>query len=200
MSDYPKSPGKDLGGFIAFKLQALRNEKELVREKPLIRLDNREEVREAPFFFDTVRGIIHRRECRAMAHLPPSGRYGLWRLDPADISLACPDCRPEATKETMKDQHTAADFLYGMVSVIDQFGAVLGERGKEFRQSDTGQALEGSIREMVKWLDQQQVEVLNVLYKSLEEIVKVVSAYDRRLNGQAEKPDHHQNGNGHTLK
>ena len=51
-------------------------------------------------------------------------------------------------------QHDQADILFGIVSFLDQFSAVLRERGKEYRNANTGSALVAQVEKLTACFDQ----------------------------------------------
>src|SRR4051812_33731969 len=108
-----------LADSIALKIQELRARQREPRS--LIRIDNRAEASEAPFQFDTVEARLHRRGCRAIPSGSRTALYGLWQVPPQARQHACTVCRPESEEDTTTAADGVTDYVYGMLSVLEQF-------------------------------------------------------------------------------
>jgi hypothetical protein len=100
-----------------------------------LRIDSRQEAKAAPFQFDVAQGRLHRNGCRLIPKSSRTSLYGVWEIGPEELKLACETCRPVAkNSRNADDENYAMDLLYGMLSVLDQFGGVLRERGRQYRR------------------------------------------------------------------
>jgi len=130
-----------LGDQLAVYLQELREEGKLKGDHPLLRIDNATEAAKAPYQFDTVRARLHRNGCTAIPRGSRSALLARWDVSPEESKLGCRICRPLPTGRTTMERNLASDILFGVVSILDQFGNVLRERGKEYRNSAQGREL-----------------------------------------------------------
>jgi hypothetical protein len=176
---------------LAMEIQKLRRWSK--DDQPLLRIDYREEAKAAPYQLDVARVRIHRNGCRLIPRSSRTSLYGMWQIGPEELKLACQQCRPVANKRSNTDDSYAMDLVYGMLSVIDQFGGVLRERGRQYRrirggrrpvrggngvrQSDDGAPKEDAMRTAVLMLDR---------------LLRAVRNVDRSLH----KGNGHQNGRG----
>ncbi|MGZ6013213.1 MAG: hypothetical protein ACXWK0_15325, partial [Caulobacteraceae bacterium] len=79
---------------IGLQIQDLHAAGRLNDEQPLLRIDNREQARQAPFQFDAAGGLLHRADCKAIPAGSRSALYGVWEVGTEDPRLACPRCEP----------------------------------------------------------------------------------------------------------
>lgn len=170
-------------------IQTLRDRDGSHRARPLLRIDNLNEAAQAPYQFDAASGRLHRRGCRAIPAGSRLALYGVWRIGPKESKLACSRCRPEPMKETPDDRNDATDMLFGLVSLIDQFGSVLRERGREYRQSEDGRQLGDRVDGLFQRLDRREQDFLSSLLTSMDGLVKAVRDIDDRLN--EDRPNGH---------
>lgn len=177
----------DSGDFVALELQKLLGRGHVDAEQTLLRIDYRPEARTAPFHFDMVNGKLHRNGCRSIPRASSEALYAVW--DPGtDLGpVACEQCRPAGAEAAAVKQDTALDVLYGLLSIVDQFGSVLKERGKEYRNSAKGRKLADDLSGMVATLDQTQRDALSVTLASLDGLVKAIESANR-TNGVNGKP------------
>jgi hypothetical protein len=173
----------DLGDLVALKIQEWHAAAKLEGDQPLLRIDNREEVEEAPFQFDAASGRLHRRGCHALA--APSRRpvYGVWQVGLHEWTLACARCKPVAENDDAQDRSAAADLLFGFVSIVAQFGGVLRERGREYRQSSPGRVLNQQIETLYQGLGRRERDIVDTVLVSLDGLVTRIRDIDRGLNG-----------------
>lgn len=197
MNSMAQSTPGGIGDAIALGIQGLRRAQSRSGGQPLLRIDNRVDAESAPFQFDTARGRIHRTGCRAIPESSKSALYGVWRFGPEDEELACPRCKPVPDEEKGGDPHLATDMLYGLLSVIDQFGGVLRERGREYRRSREGQKLEQEIGALYRGIGEREREVLQAVISSLDGIVQVVRDLDDGVNGRSDEAGDGRKSNGH---
>jgi hypothetical protein len=183
-----------IGDVLALKIQELRGRQD--EPRPLLRIDNRAEAAEAPFQFDTVAGRLHRHGCRAIPSTSQTALYGLWQIPPQARRFACPVCRPQLPDdEDDMAREGPTDYIYGLLSVLDQFGGVIRERGKEFRESEEGQQLKAGLDGVYSNLEDRERATLQVVLNSLDGLLATLTDIHQSLgpqpNGNA------SNGNGH---
>lgn len=174
---------RDLGDVLALKIQEWHAAAKLKGDQPLLRIDNREEVAEAPFQFDAAAGRLHRRGCRALGAASRRPVYGVWQVGTHEWKLACGRCKPVAEEQKREDRSAAADLLFGFVSIIAQFGGVLRERGREYRQSSPGRALNQQIETLYQGLGRRERDIVDTVLVSLDGLVTRIRELDRGLNG-----------------
>src|SRR5262245_2948162 len=85
---------------VGLRIQELHASGKLVGNQPLLRIDNSEQARQAPFQFDAARGQLHRTGCRAIPASSRSALYGVWEIGTDGTGVACPRCNPTADKRT----------------------------------------------------------------------------------------------------
>ena len=95
--------------------------------------------------------------------------------------------------------------LYGLLSVVNQFGGVLRERGQEYRKSGVGKLLNAQIENIYRAVNERERTVLNVVLTSLDELASTIRNLDADLNGPdggvAKKNGAKMPGdNGHDVK
>ncbi len=207
---------------IGLRIQELHASGKLAGDQPLLRIDNSERARQAPFQFDAARGQLHRTGCRA---IPPGSRsalYGVWEIGTEGKAVACSRCNPmdkpaaaaeaeagpqqkaKQTEEAKQDESTrpeakqgeakaaggrpqddhAVDVLYGVLSIVSQFGSVLRERGQEYRKSGAGAALGGRIEKIYAEVNESERSVLDVLTTSLGTLAAALREIEGGLNGE----------------
>jgi hypothetical protein len=176
-----------LGDVLALKIQELRRREE--EPRPLLRIDNRAEAAAAPFQFDTVAACLHRRGCRAIPSSSQTALYGLWQIPPQARQFACAVCRPHAEEEGDMAKEGPTDYIYGLLSVLDQFGGVIRERGKEFRESEEGQQLKAGLDGVYSNLEDRERATLQVVLNSLDGLLATLTDIHQSLDAQP-------NGNG----
>ena len=194
-----------LGDMIALKIQELQHT--LDEPRPLVRIDNREHAATAPLQFDTVLSQLHRRDCRAIPASSRTALYGLWQIPPQARQYACPVCRPEAQEPDEMAADGPTDYIYGLLSVLDQFGGVIRERGREYRESDKGRQLKDGLDGVYRGLEERERATLQVVLNSLDGLIATLSDVHEGLDAEAGQAngngnqanhnhDHNQNGNG----
>jgi hypothetical protein len=181
-----------LGDVLALKIQELRLG--LQEPRPLLRIDNRAEAATAPFQYDTVLAQLHRGGCRAIPSSSHTALYGLWQIPPQTRRHACPVCRPEAEAATDMAKEGPTDYIYGLLSVLDQFGGVIRERGREFRESEEGRQLKAGLDGVYSGLEEREQATLQVVLNSLDGLLATLSDIQQSLDAQP--PQNGSNGNG----
>lgn len=171
----------DIGDRIALALQALRRAPGVDVRRPLLRIDYRPEAASAPFRFDMAGGKLHRTGCSAIVQAPAQALYSVW--DPGEElpALACAKCQPAPIESAHMRQDSSLDIIYGFLSVVDQFGSVLKERGREYRNSRRGRRLAKDLSGMFSALDQTQREALQLALASLDGLVRAMEQANRSL-------------------
>lgn len=193
---------KAIGDSIALKLQALRGADKIDDAQPLIRLDYRKEAEKAPFQFDIANGKLHRSQCSAIPKDSSTALYGIWIPGAGDMALACNRCKPVLPESQGgvamgkgEGKDFAKDIVFGFLSIIDQFGSVLTERGREYRSSDRGKQAEKAFDALYGELDKKQKEVLDVTLSSLDTLIDVVRSFDTGFGGNQNESKAKGNGN-----
>jgi hypothetical protein len=131
----------ELADSLSLRIQELRGQGLLTETEPLLNLDYTSQAAQAPFLFDMARAMVHRNHCAAIPDSSKSTLYAVWELSAGDRQMACPVCRPHLAAPPPAETEQISNLLLGIVSFLDQFASVLRERGKEYRQSDKGNAL-----------------------------------------------------------
>lgn len=165
--------GRPLLEQAALALQSLYRERPRGEWNTLVRIDAREEAEEAPYRFDPVHGLLHRKDCYAIPKDARSASYGLWRVEPAGGIRTCQRCKPmpeEKASEEKGSPETKAgpDLLFGLVSLLDQFGAVLKERGKDYRKTEAGRKIGTELAHFYQALSRRERETVDTVLASLE--------------------------------
>lgn len=186
---------------VGLQIQDLHAAGRLNDEQPLLRIDNREQARQAPFQFDAAGGLLHRADCKAIPAGSRSALYGVWEVGAEDPALACPRCeplgkangaaRPQPTPQAQaaagearpQDDHTV-DVLYGLLSVVSQFGGVLRERGQEYRRSRAGAALGERVTKIYAGVNERERQVIDVLTASLDMIAVALRDMEAGVSGE----------------
>ena len=78
-------------------------------------------------------------------------------------------------------QDSSLDIIYGFLSIVDQFGSVLKERGREYRNSRRGRRLAKDLGGIFSALDQTQQDALQLTLASLDGLVKVMQQANHNL-------------------
>ncbi|MPZ24768.1 MAG: hypothetical protein GEU28_14860 [Dehalococcoidia bacterium] len=208
---------------IGLRIQELHASGKLAGDQPLLRIDNSERARQAPFQFDAARGQLHRTGCRAIPPTSRSALYGVWEIGTDGAAVACPRCNPmgkpaaaepeatpqqkaKQTEEAKQDESAqpeakqgeakaeavggrpqddqAVDILYGVLSIVSQFGSVLRERGQEYRKSGAGAALGDRIEKIYAEVNESERSVLDVLTTSLGTLAAALREIEGGLNSE----------------
>jgi hypothetical protein len=186
---------------VALQIQDLHRRGKLRDAQPLLRIDQRKEAADAPYQFDAVRGRLHRTGCRAIPAASKSALYGVWEFRASEQHLACPRCKPVPTrkKNTARALDVpASDLVYGVLSILEQFGGVLRERGREYRRSQTGDQLRSGVRDLYELFGTGERGMLDVLASALDGLSSVVNDLQRSLastNGNGGNGQPGTNGN-----
>lgn len=181
-----------LGDVLALKIQELRRHQD--EPRPLLRIDNRAEAADAPFQFDTVAARLHRNGCRAIPSTSRTALYGLWQIPPQTRQYACAVCRPGTDEESDMAKEGPTDYIYGLLSVLDQFGGVIRERGREYRESEEGQQLKAGLDGVFQNLEDRERATLQVVLNSLDGLLATLTDIHQSL--EAEPARGNGNGNG----
>jgi hypothetical protein len=169
---------------VGVRIQELHTNGSLHGPQPLLRIDNREQAKRAPFQLDAATGRLHRIGCRSIPKGSRSALYGIWRIGKTDQPLACPRCKPmPKTDDKTEDPEYPTDLLYGVLSVVNQFGGVLRERGQEYRTSRVGKLLGEQIENMYSGINKRERNILDVVLTSLDELASTIRNLDADLHG-----------------
>jgi len=172
----------NVGDRLAIELQNLYQQGRIDSELGLLKIDYRDRAGEAPLCFDMANGTLHRTGCEAIPEEAASALYAVWQPDPGAEALACPSCKPTSPEGTGMSDDRGADIVYGLVSILDQFGSVLRERGREYRNSSRGRQMTRDFDQLLSTLDQTQHEALQLTLSSLDGLIKVVAQIGDSLN------------------
>lgn len=204
-----------LGDRLSLLIQELRRRRGVRGDRPLLRIDNRKEASEAPFQFDSAVGTLHRRGCRAIPRSSRTALYGLWQTGPEAEKIACPICRPVAERASGRAARgkarssgqggrpksangngagsqtdagsVASEVLYGLASIVDQFGGVLLERGREFQRTREGRQLRSALENLYENLGSREKDLLAFIASALDDMVNTIRDLNRDLNDEADK-------------
>jgi hypothetical protein len=206
MSDGSSLSRVQLADIVGLRIQEFRANGLLHGAQPLLRIDNREQARRAPFQLDAATGKLHRLGCRSIPNGSRSALYGIWRIGRNDKPLTCPRCKPmPPTDDKKEDPEYPTDLLYGVLSVLNQFGGVLRERGQEYRNSPVGKVLGEQIGAMYHGINERERNVLDVILTSIDGLASTLRNLDADLNaangaGAPKNGAGATSANGHDMK
>jgi hypothetical protein len=183
MNEDHGTPTGQLVDWAALELQRLHSEERLGGCDVLLRIDNHAETAQAPFQFDPVNGLLHRRGCRAIPSGALSALYGVWRIGSEEARCACQRCRPVPDENKATDHSDRADLLFGLLSVVDQFTNVLKERGRDYQKTNEGQKLSTQLSTFYRALGQHEKEVLDTVITALDQLVERLREANVTLRG-----------------
>jgi hypothetical protein len=179
-----------LGDSIALKIQELGQRQS--EPRPLLRIDNRDDAADAPFQFDAAAARLHRKDCRAIPSESRTALYGLWQIPAQAKPYACTVCKPREDGEgEAMPREGVTDYVYGFLSVLDQFGSVIRERGREFRESEEGRQLKAGLDGFYRTLEDRERATLNAVLTSLDGLLSTIADIDKSLDAAP-----HRNGSG----
>ena len=192
-SSLAESSGVKWGDVFSIALQRMRTEGAIRDDRPLIRIDFQDEAAQAPFQFDPVQGRLHRRDCAIVPKHSRSALFARWTMWDGEQPLACSHCRPSPLAlQPDHQQDITLDIFFGVISILDQFGTVLQERGKEYRSSKEGQELEKKLQGLYGNLDRKQKETLGVMLETMDQMVRFLKEAEGHLHEETNRV----NGNG----
>jgi hypothetical protein len=223
MNKETQAPGGSIGDLVALKIQELYKESKIDLREALLKIDNREEAAQAPFQFDPAAGLLHRRDCKAIPEGARTALYGVWRISAVESRFACPRCNPAGRAEKggtdkkaagmseserpaseaggKAPQGDVADLLYGVLSIVNQFGGVLRERGREFRKGGDGGRVKSELEGLYAKLGEHEKGLVMMTLLSLDQITRKIRDLDQGLGGGV-KPNGHDgpgpNGKAHA--
>lgn len=161
----------------AIEIQNLYNNGKL-NNQPLLQIDNRKENETAQYQFDIVNSVLHRTGCNAIPEHSRSALYSLWEIKKEDLQFACGKCKPEIQIKMKMDRFNTSDLLYGLFSIIDQFGHVLSEKGREYRKTDKGRQMETLFNDVFDELGIQQKKSFDFLFSSFDDLIGLLRSYN----------------------
>jgi hypothetical protein len=94
------------------------------------------------------------------------------------------------------DPEYPTDLLFGVLSLVNQFGSVLRERGQEYRNSQVGKLLNSQIGNMYRGINERERTILNVVLSSLDELASTIRNLDEDLQAPDEANGAGANGSG----
>ena len=162
---------------LALVLQLLHGEKRLDTLQPLVRIAVIEAVK-APFLFDSANAVLHRKGCKAIPISSRSALYAVWQIGRKDVAFACERCQPMSNQNKPDRPILIGDIVLGLVSLVDQFGTVLSERGRDFRQTERGRQMDRSLSAMFGDLASKQSEGLNTVNSILDRLLAAVKQHN----------------------
>jgi hypothetical protein len=217
MNRETQAAGGTVGDLVALKIQELYKESKIDLREALLKIDNREEAAQAPFQFDPAAGLLHRRDCKAIPESARTALYGVWRISAVESRFACPRCNPAGAAEKAGSEKRAAksqserpasepngktpqgdvaDLFYGVLSIVNQFGGVLRERGRELRKGGDGGRVKSELEGLYAKLGEREKGLVMMTLLSLDQITRKIRDLDQGLNGAAKPDGHHANGHG----
>jgi hypothetical protein len=175
MSDSHSPARSQVADRVGLWIQELHTSGRLRGTQPLLRIDGGEQSRRAPFRLDAATGRIHRENCGRVPSGSLSALYSVRQFDEDDQLLACPRCKPMPnTDGEKKDADFPTDVLFGLLSIVNQFGSVLRERGQEYRNSSAGKLLGAQIETLYRGVNAREKAILDVVMTSLDELVNTI--------------------------
>ena len=180
----------NLGDQLAIEIQNLHQEGRIDSEPGLLKIDYRDQAAEAPFCLDMVNGTLHRTGCPKIPEASSSALYAVWNAGPGAQAVSCSSCRPTPPEGKGMSDDRGSDIVYGLVSILDQFGSVLRERGREYRNSTRGRQMSREFDQLISTLDQTQHEALKLTLSSLDGLIDVIAQIGGSLNHQPKRDNH----------
>jgi hypothetical protein len=177
---------------VALAMQELHSRKSLNTAQPLVRIDPREEAAQAPFQFDSAQAILHCSGCKEIPASSRSALYAVWQIGRKDLDYACKNCRPMPNKNKPEQSADVGDILLGLVSLVEQFGSILSQRGQDFRRTERGRQVEQSLSGLLGELSRTQKEGVNLLTSAVDRLLLTVNRYNHSTNGNHNGKDHPQ--------
>lgn len=166
---------------VAIGLQRLHQRRKLDTEQPLLSVDYRREAAVAPFQFDAARALLHRTGCKAIPRSSRSALYGVWTMTDKDMRVACPRCHPMPRENKPERPFDLTDVFFGLISLVDQFGSVLYERGKEYRGTVRGKQMERSFSGLIANLDQKQRQGMTMIMSAMDSVLSTLNSYNQTV-------------------
>ena len=96
-------------------------------------------------------------------------------------------------------QADVGDIVLGLVSLVDQFGSILSQRGRDFRQTERGRQVDRSISAVLGELSRTQKDGVTLLTSVVDRLLSAVNRHNGangsgggsgrppRANGRARK-------------
>jgi hypothetical protein len=184
MSDVHPLARSEVTDRVGIWIQELHTGGWLRGTQPLLRIDNGDQAKRAPFQLDAATGRLHRGDCRGIPQGSVSALYGVWKISKDEQILACPRCKPmPKTDDKKEDPDFPTDLLYGLLSIVNQFGGVLRERGQEYRKSRAGQMLGAQIEHIYRNVNEREKSILDVMLASIDELANTILELHADLDG-----------------
>jgi hypothetical protein len=99
-------------------------------------------------------------------------------------------------KDASDDRNLPTDLLYGVLSIVTQFGGVLRERGREYRGTLEGRVLGAQIEQVYRDLGEREKHALGTVLASLDGLSTLLREMDAGAREANDEGVHGANGNG----
>jgi hypothetical protein len=170
---------------IALALQTFASRRKKEQDMPLVRLENRKESAKAPFQFDPDTGLLHKTGCASIKEDSKSALYAIGSISKDDERFACPRCSPMTDDNKKEPSLDPTDVLYGLLSIVDQFGTILHERGREFRETDRGRHAEKTLSGLMGNLDEQHKKSVTTIVRGMDTLIKTFTNFTATMDAKA---------------
>jgi len=131
---------------VGLGIQDLHASGQLAGDQPLLRIDNRERARNAPFQFDAAKGRLHRTGCRAIPGDSESALYGLWEIKPEDFEMVL---RANVLGTFLPIKYTLPHMVKRKSGKIVNISGTSGLRGYRYRTAYSASKLDGDVRPFI---------------------------------------------------
>lgn len=191
MSEYSQSY-RELFDRFSIELQSLYRSPSEKEKSPLFNVSNESEAANAPFQYDSANAVLHRTGCPFIDEKYNLSIFALWEIKEEDLAFACKKCKPVLIRREGVEKDSVSDMMYGILSLIDQFGSVLIERGKEYKKTGRGKILAHSLGDS---LNEKQEKLLDKSIASLDLFINTLHQLNLQMEGkeEAEKEEESQN-------
>ena len=96
-------------------------------------------------------------------------------------------------------QADVGDIVLGLVSLVDQFGSILSQRGRDFRQTERGRQVDRSISAALGELSRTQKDGVTLLTSVVDRLLSAVNRHNG-ANGNGGGPGSPPRANGRARK
>lgn len=175
----------------AFGLQKIYTSDEQKKKNPLVGLDYGKRAEEAPFQFDTTNGELHRTGCKFLKQESKLSHFALWEIRESDLKLACDKCKPHPEGNTRLKKTEMSDMVLGLLSLVDQFGSALRERGSEYRKTEKGRGLIGALDELTGGFTKKQQALFENAVTGLDRLLTTMQKLNESLESSRNADDTH---------
>ncbi|MDH3973406.1 MAG: hypothetical protein OEV42_03910 [Deltaproteobacteria bacterium] len=193
MNDYSHNYRKLFDRF-SIELQSIYKRPSEKEKAPLFNISCENEAAKAPFQYDSANAVLHRTGCKYIDGKYNLSIFALWEINEEDLAFACKKCKPHLTGGEGLEKDPVSDMMYGIFSLIDQFGSVLIERGKEYKKTGSGKKLAHSLGAN---LSEQQEKLLDKSISSLDLLINSLHQLNMQLES-GEKRDKKEENHGNS--